>query len=217
MALPDCYCVSGQPLGDQLSAIYCAAYTWTEDASLPTCACVDGYTLSDKLFAIYQAVFVAAEDDTLLSPYCVRGHPLGEQLTQIYTAIFCAALAVEIECTIPTLVSATIVDEILTFVFSEDVTGQDGFNGTVDGVPAAFTYLSGEGTDTYTFQSDTPAMEGDAVLLSYDISGNIVNGDCPLAAFADFPVTNNTPGIFFRTTSNGDSRVTSGADNRVLT
>jgi hypothetical protein len=223
MALPDCICVSGQPLGDQLAAIYCAAYTWTEDESLPTCVCVDGYTLSDKLFAIYQAVFTAAEDDTLTAPYCVRGHPLSDQLTEIYTAlllltggadlptaicvrgmtlfqqvdaIFCAALSVEVECAVPTLVSATIVGSVLTLVFSVDVTGSIGFTIDVDGSNDPLTYVSGDGTDTLVFNAETDAAEGDEVLLDYT-PGNVANRECPLVAISDFVVTNDAPGLFF--------------------
>jgi len=85
--LPTCECIEGLPIGQQLSAIYCAVFAWTEDADLPSCVCVDGLTFSDKLTAIYEAILAASDDSSLPSVLCVRGYPIGEQLLAIYEAL----------------------------------------------------------------------------------------------------------------------------------
>lgn len=233
MALPDCTCITGLPIGEQLSAIYCAARAWTDSDSLPSCLCVTGLPLSEQLTAIYEAVYAAAEDGDLRSVGCVRGLPLGEQLTAIYEAIlpltdsavlpsalcvsamplftkleaiFCAAMEVELVCTVPTLLSATIVGSNLTLVFDRDVDGHDGFTIDVDGANDPLTYSSGDGTDTLTFSAETDAAEGDEVFLNY-APGDVQSGpECPLAGFTNFEVTNNTGLQFYYLRPDGVSR-----------
>lgn len=124
---------------------------------------------------------------------CVAGRPPFERLGDI----FCALSQIDLECVIPTLVSATIVDDQLTLTFSEEVTGHDGFFLEIDGVDSALTYTSGEGTNTLVFSSATPAEEGEEVILDY-VPGDVNSGaECPLAPIEDFPVTNNTGQVFF--------------------
>lgn len=148
----------------------------------------------------------------LLTPECVKGLPIFDQ----FSAIYCALLDVDTSCTTPTLVSATIDAGVLTLVFSETVTGHDGFVLEIDGVAAVLTYVSGEGTDTLVFSTVPDASVGDEVILNY-VPGDVANGDCLLEAIEEFFVTNNTGLDNFRVTSGGDFRVTSGADSRVTT
>lgn len=147
----------------------------------------------------------------LLTPECVKGLPIFDQ----FSAIYCALLDVDTSCTTPTLVSATINAGELTLEFSETVTGHDGFALEIDGGNVDLTYVSGEGTNTLIFATIPAAAEGEEVILDYN-PGDVANGDCLLELIDDFPVTNET-GLGFRVTSEGDSRVTSGADNRVIT
>lgn len=123
---------------------------------------------------------------------CVAGQPPFARLGDI----FCALSQIDLACVVPTLLSATIVDDVLTLVFSEDVSGftpgANGFELTVDGNVGLLDYVSGDGTTTVSFTSDFPAGLGDTVLLTY-VPGNVNSGaECPLAGFVDEPVTNNT-------------------------
>lgn len=222
--LPDVLCVAGVPPFQRFSYIYAALRVIAGDDSLPSQECIEGESPSDQVARIYQAAAIYAADDTLDSYECVRGLPLWQQWVEIYTAlyvaagspdeltspacvntsfdilseVFCALAAGEAPCVIPTLVSATIgVDgDLLTLVFSENVTGQNGFELFSDGSPVAAIYASGEGTNTLLFDTGT-INEGENVTLDYT-PGDVESGpECPLAGFTDFPVTNNTGLLFF--------------------
>lgn len=124
---------------------------------------------------------------------CVAGRPPFERLGDI----FCALSQIDLECVIPTLVSATIVDDQLTLVFDEEVTGHEGFLVTIGGLDFNVTYVSGEGTTTLLFTADSGAGEGEVVTLDYT-PGDVNSGaECPLAPIDDFAVTNNTGVDFF--------------------
>ena len=88
-----------------------------------------------------------------------------------------------------TIVSAATNESIdLTVVFSQPVTGTTGFSFEFDVASVAdYAYAGGEGTNTYVFVADlsTPGV-GSEIRMSY-APGNVVG----LAAFNDFPVTNN--------------------------
>lgn len=217
-SLPDSLCVAGVPPFDRFAYIYAAFRVIAEDDTLPSMECVEGESPQDQVSRIYQAAAIYADDPSLPSYLCVRGLPIWHQWQEIYRAlyiavgepeelidplctnasfdilseVFCALTSV---CVTPVLESASILDDILTLTFSTRVTGNDGFDLEVDGVPATLTYLAGEGTDTLVFSSSVPALTGDAVLLDY-APGDVTNRDCPLASFSDFVVTNNT-GVFF--------------------
>lgn len=121
---------------------------------------------------------------------CVAGQPPFAR----FDDIFCALSQIDLACVIPTVVSATIQFDgsTIIIVFSEEVTGTG--EGLIVNSPvgaATLTLLSGEGTDTLTYDMDLVAQEGDVATLDYT-PGNIANGECLLVAFTDFPVTNNT-------------------------
>lgn len=128
----------------------------------------------------------------LPSCICVAGRPPFDRLGDI----FCALSQIDLACVIPTIVSAEANEDLITVVFSEDVTGTDGFNFGVDGGGVIFSYTSGEGTNTYLFTLDVPLVGGETVLMDYS-PGNVQSGpECPLAESFEFPVTNNT-GVTF--------------------
>ncbi len=102
-----------------------------------------------------------------------------------------------VPCTTPSVVSATInADGTFTVVFSETVTGSG--EGLIihlapdfDGFP---TYVSGSGTNTFSFTPDFEPIEGEDYTLQYDSSAEgFASGDCPLETFTGFAITNNTP------------------------
>lgn len=80
---------------------------------------------------------------------------------------------------------------MLTLVFSVEVTGHDGFVLEIDAGNTVLTYESGEETSTLIFSSVPAAGPGEEVILSY-APGDVANGDCILAEFSGFEVTNNT-------------------------
>lgn len=128
----------------------------------------------------------------LPSCICVAGRPPFDRLNDI----FCALSQINLQCVAPVLVSASINDDQLTLVFSENVTGHLGFTLEIDGGNAPLTYVSGEGSNTLLFTSNPPANEGEEVILNYDeITGNVTSeAECPLAAIEGFSVTNETTG-----------------------
>lgn len=100
------------------------------------------------------------------------------------------------DTTPPALVSAVVDATGLTMVFSEPVTGWDGFQLSVDGDLPAFGEFAGEGTDTLQTIITPPVLRGQGPILSYtqgnpdqveDLAGN------PLESFIDFGVDNNAP------------------------
>lgn len=218
-SLPAADCVAGVPPFQRFAYIYAAFRVIAGDDTLPSQECVEGESFSDQVSRIYQAVAIYADDDSLLTYECVRGLPLWQQWVEIYRAlyvaagspaeledpdcvniaglnvlshVFCAILQISIPCVTPVLVSATINADILTLVFSEEVTGTQGFNIEIAGGSANLTYTSGEGTNTLVYTTDPPgANPGDEVLLDY-LPGNVTNQDCPLAAFEDVVVDNQT-------------------------
>lgn len=153
----------------------------------------------------------------LASCICVAGKPPMERLDDI----FCALASMDTGCTTPTLLSATInsTGEEITLVFDEPVTSDgSGFSVIIDFSGISLTIpISGDGTTTIVFGLEPDATEGPATLNYNQGSGNATSGDCPLLSIEGFEVTNNTGVFFFRVTSEGDFRVTSGADSRVLT
>lgn len=239
--LPDAECVAGLPPFHRFSYIYAALRVLAADDSLPSQECIEGESFQDQVTRIYEAALAYAGDATLPAVGCVRGTPLWSQWVNIYAALYAAAgspaelvdptcvsgpfaglsesfcaLLGEAPCVTPTMLSATIDDSILTLTFDVEVTGHSGFFLEIDGGNAAITFLDGEGTTVLTFSSNPAAGEGEEVVLGYD-PGNVANGDCPLAEIEGFEVTNNTGVTSLRLTSNGDFRVTSGADNRAIT
>jgi hypothetical protein len=216
--LPSADCVAGVPPFDRFAYIYAAFRVLAEDDSLPSQECIEGESYQDQVTRIYEAARIYAGDDGLPAVECVRGLPIWQQWDSIYAAlysaagepdeledptcvgpnfdvlsgVYCALLTISIPCVTPVLVSATINGDILTLVFSEEVTGTEGFLIEIEGDSPTLTYTSGEGTDTLVFTTDPPgANPGEEVLLDYT-PGNVTNQDCPLASFEDFVVTNNT-------------------------
>lgn len=129
---------------------------------------------------------------------CVAGRPPFERLGDI----FCALSQIDLECVIPTLLSATIgtTGETITLVFDQEVTGTGaGFTITLDSGNSFLTYASGDGTTTLVFTIEPDALEGEVAQLFYDDTvGDVQSGpECPLASFNDFAVTNNTGQVFF--------------------
>lgn len=119
---------------------------------------------------------------------CISGRPPFDRLADI----FCALSQIDLACVIPTLLSATIDEDVLTLVFDEEVTGNTGFTIEVDGANDPLTYVSGEGTNTLVFSAQTAADPGVDVFLSY-APGDVASGpECPLAIIEGFVVTNNT-------------------------
>lgn len=119
---------------------------------------------------------------------CISGRPPFDRLADI----FCALSQIDLACVIPTLLSATADGDEVTLVFSEEVTGTDGFSVTVDGGGVVINSITGEGTTTYTITLEVALVGGETVLLDY-APGNVQSGpECPLAEFFEFPVTNNT-------------------------
>ncbi len=217
--LPDSLCVAGVPPFQRFSYIYAAFRVIAGDDTLPSQECIEGESPADQVSRIYQAVAIYAADDTLLTYDCVRGLPMWQQWVEIYRALYVAAgspddltdplcvnttfgvlsevfCALVAGCTIPTVLSAAtdITGDFLTVVFSGPVTGQTGLTLLNANAPD-ITYVSGEGTDTYIFSVAPQVTEVDVNTLDY-APGDIANGDCPLAAFSDFSVTNNV-GVFF--------------------
>jgi hypothetical protein len=213
--LPDVLCVAALPPFDRFSYIYAAFRVLAGDDSLPSQECIESETYQDQVTRIYEAVRAYAGDDTLPEVRCVRGTPIWQQWHSIYEALyvsigspddltdpaclsgpfgglsesFCALVSA---CEIPVLVSSEIDATVLILVFSENVTGFNGFSLEIAGGSVTLTYVSGEGTNTLVFEADPPgANPGDEVLLDY-IPGNVTNRDCPLAPFEDVNVTNNT-------------------------
>lgn len=210
--LPSADCVAGVPPFSRFAYIYAAFRVLAADSSLPSQECVEGESKADQVSRIYQAARIFAGDSSLPTYECVRGKPIWQQWVNIYAAVYsaqgepeelplpacvnttfdvlshvyCALIA---GCVVPTLVSASINEATVTLVFSNNVTGTTGFTISIDGDEFALTYVSGQGTNTYTYASPEAADPGDVVTLSYT-PGNITNGDCPLAAISDFPVDN---------------------------
>lgn len=124
---------------------------------------------------------------------CVAGRPPFDRLGDI----FCALSQIDLACVIPTLLSATIgvSGETITLVFDQEVTGTGaGFTLAMLSDNSTLTYVSGDGTTTLVFTISPSAIEGEEGVLNYDDAiGDVSSGaECPLASFADFPVTNNT-------------------------
>lgn len=211
-SLPSAICVSGVPPLARLSYIYAAFRVLAADDDLPSQECVEGEPYPDQVTRIYEAALGYAADDELESVECVRGLPIWKQWVNIYAAVYSAQgspeelplpdcvgpqfdilthvyCALVAGCQTPTLTAASINGDVLTLTFSTNVTGTVNFDLVVDGNAAILTYTSGEGTNTLVFSSDVSALEGDVVTLSYT-PGDVTNGDCPLEAFADFPVDN---------------------------
>lgn len=93
----------------------------------------------------------------------------------------------------PTLVSATIETdgETLTLVFSQAMNGTLGFIESTE--TYGVSYVSGEGTNTYTLSIGPTVPSSESLTLNYT-PGDFVsaeNGE-PLAVFALFPVTNSS-------------------------
>jgi len=198
-SLPSQECVEGEPFPDQVTRIYQAVRIYAGDAGLPDVLCVRGTPMWQQWVNIYAALYSAAgAPDELTDPACLFGQPAGD----ILSAVFCALTAA---CVTPTLVSAEIDGLVLTLVFSENVTGTSGFMLNIEGDDVAVTYSSGEGTNTLIYSADSPAGEGNEVILDYT-PGNVTNRDCPLAAIEDFQVTNNTGVEFFYLRPDGVSR-----------
>ncbi len=71
----------------------------------------------------------------------------------------------------PTLVSATIASNgtTLTLVFSEAVTGREGFSLTASGGYVVPTYVSGDGSNTYAYSLSRTIESGETVTLDYTL------------------------------------------------
>jgi hypothetical protein len=98
------------------------------------------------------------------------------------------------DITPPTLSSATIDETglILTLVFSEAVTGNDGFTVDPSGAAATLAYDSGDGTSTLVFDISREITEEETVTLDYT-PGDVEDGSAnALEAIADFAVPNNS-------------------------
>lgn len=93
----------------------------------------------------------------------------------------------------PTVVSATILanGETIEIVFSEPMNGTSGFSELA--AEYTITYVSGEGTNTYTF-SLSPITASMSIVSATYTPGDLVgiNSGLPLAAIADLPLTNNS-------------------------
>jgi len=128
---------------------------------------------------------------------CVAGRPPFDRLGDI----FCALSQIDLECVIPTLLSATIngSGETITLVFDEDVTADgSGFLLNMDSGSSTLAYISGGGTPTLVFTITPAALAGEAGFLDYnEMDGDAASGECLLASFESFAVTNNTRLDFF--------------------
>lgn len=217
--LPSADCVAGVPPFDRFAYIYAAFRVIAGDDTLPSQECVEGEPFADQVTRIYEAVFVYAADDSLLAVECVRGLPIWQQWREIYRALYVAAgspdeledplcinstfdVLSEVYCSLlylienanPIVLAAVVLEDgnTIQVTFNQAVTGQIGFNTTINAVQFNLEYNSGEGSNTYIFIIDGPTVgEGDVVLLNYT-PGDVVSvatGN-PLEAFVDFPVTN---------------------------
>lgn len=210
-SLPDSLCVAGVSPFQRFAYIYAAFRVLADDDSLPSMECVEGESFKDQVTRIYEAAFAYAADSSLTAVECVRGLPIWQQWANIYAAvysaqggpedlplpgcvnatfdvltnIFCALVA---GCVTPTLESASVNGDTLTLVFSSNITGHDGFTLLNLDAPV-ITYVSGDGTNTLIFSVAPEVNAGEVNTLDY-APGDVTNGDCPLAAFSGFPVTN---------------------------
>ncbi len=76
--------------------------------------------------------------------------------------------------------------------FDEDVTLTNETGFSVSGITAGITGVTGSGNDTLIFTLDVSVVYGDIVLLSYNATGDVQDGDTnPLAAFSNYNVVNN--------------------------
>lgn len=217
-SLPDVSCVAGVPPFERFAYIYAAFRVLADDSTLPSQECVEGESFQNQVTEIYRAVLIYSGADE--SYLCARGLPLWQQWQLIYAAlyesagdqetlespvctsptfdilsdIYCALL--DQGCVTPELVSAVIGfdGETLTLVFSEIITGHEGFVFFQNGVEVGTTYVSGEGTTTLIFE--TVVSEDTTLTLDY-APGNVINGECPLEAFTGFPVVNGTGGFVY--------------------
>lgn len=194
-SLPSQECVEGEPFQDQVTRIYEAARIYSGDAGLPEVDCVRGTPIWQQWVRIYEALYSAAgEPDELTDPACVSGPFAG------LSESFCA-LTYLIENAEPFVLSATILPggDQLQIVFTQSVTGQEGFELDAPGAPS-LTFVSGEGTDTYIYSLDPPVNPGETVTMDYNVGavGNVVNlAGNPLATIDDFPVTNGSGGFTY--------------------
>jgi hypothetical protein len=224
--LPSADCVAGVPLFQRFAYIYAAFRVIAEDDSLPSMECVEGEPFQDQVTRIYEAARIYSGDAGLPEVDCVRGTPIWQQWVNIYEALYSAAgepddltdpacvgpqfdVLSQVFCGMvfllvnaePFVLSASILPggDQLQIVFTQSVTGQDGFELDAPGAPS-LTYVSGEGTDTYIYSVDPPVSPGDVVTMDYNVgaTGNVVNlvGN-PLATINDFPVLNNAGGFTY--------------------
>lgn len=90
----------------------------------------------------------------------------------------------------PTVVESIVIDstgDTTTINYNLPVTGHAGFTITPDGGAATLTYTSGDGTAAHVYDNSRTIAADEVVTADY------TPGDVNLlAAFADFPVTNNS-------------------------
>ena len=120
---------------------------------------------------------------------------------RVATALFSELNALfDLSPRVPTLLSATLDGGSLVLVFSEDVARGAGFTESNVNLEQSVTgatygvYVSGDGTATWEFLMDDPAVAADVVTLDYATTANGIEDTAgnDLAAIVGFAVTNNT-------------------------